>query len=114
MARAPKTAAAPAAAAPTASNYPVLKAKDVVAAVERYCEAKAAYELAKDVMEKAKPVIFEAMGDAPTAFCGARVLTRSVVSELPATENRAITKDMIGTVIPGRKGKAGYTMLRVQ
>ena len=103
-----------AAKAATPTNFPVLKDKAVVAAVEDYCAAKSAMELAKAKMDELKPVIVKAMGDAPTAYCGTRVLNHSKVAPLPGTPNREITRAMVGQVIPGQKGKAGYEQLRVQ
>jgi hypothetical protein len=58
--------------------------------------------------------LLAAMGDAPTAYAGKRILTRSDVPDLPGTPNVVITREMVGQVIPRKKARAGYSQLRVQ
>ena len=96
------------------SNYPVLRDKAVMAAVEEYCTKKAEMDALKERVDALRDIILAAMAGSPTAYCGARVLSVSQIPELPAIANREITKAMVGQVIPGKKGRAGYAMLRVQ
>lgn len=112
---APKRArkdAEPAAPAP-ASNYPVLKDKKIIEAAEAYAKNKAEISRLEALNEVLKPQLVAAMEGAPIAYAGARVLNLSAVEATPATENQVITRAMLGSVIPGKKGRKGYTQLSV-
>ncbi|HVB67964.1 MAG TPA: hypothetical protein VNE67_08935 [Acetobacteraceae bacterium] len=100
--------------APAGTNHPVIRDKGIIAAAEEYHAKKADFDLLEARLKELKGLLEPAMGGAPTAYAGTRILTRTDVPPLPATANVAITKDMIGQVIPGKKGRAGYTQLRVQ
>jgi hypothetical protein len=114
MPSAPKTSPQTKPAASSGTNYPIIKAKTVIAAAEEY------YGLLRDESridtrkKELKPILLEAMNGAPTAYAGARVLSASAVNTVPATPDRTITKEMIGQTIPGGRGRAGYTQLSVK
>lgn len=96
------------------TNFPVIKDKKAIAAAEEY------YGLLRDASriearkKELKLLLIAAMAGAPTAFAGARVLSASEVNAVPPTADRIITKDMLGQVIPGSGGRAGYTQLSVK
>ena len=99
---------------PAGSNYPVLKDKKLVAMVDEYARLSSEKSLAEARMKELKPEIEAALGDAPTAYIGTRVVSMTEVPAIPATPNRVITREMIGQVIPGERGRRAYTMLKVQ
>ncbi|MBC9177805.1 hypothetical protein [Pseudoroseomonas ludipueritiae] len=111
--RATKTAAA-APAAPAGTNHPVIKDKALIKAAETYATNKAEISRMEAENDDLKPRLLAAMGGAPTAYAGSRVLTQSDVETIKPTPNQVITKEMVGQVIPGKKGRKGYTQLSVQ
>ena len=112
MAAAPrKTVAAPKAAP---MSRPVIKDKALIAKVSEYALAKADAEAMDARMKKLKPEIFAGMGEHTSVVVGNHVVTRGEVRSIEPTPNVPITKEMVVQVIPGRKGKAGYSTLTVQ
>lgn len=110
-----RSKAAPAALpAPAGSNFPVIKDKAAVAAAEEYFGLTKEETRIRLRKKELKRLLVAAMGGAPTAFAGARVLTLNEVADVPGTPDRTITKDMVGQVIPGSSGTAGYTKLGVK
>jgi hypothetical protein len=95
------------------SNYPVLKDRKVLAAVEEYAAKKAQLEVLEARLKELRPTIEAAMDGAPVAYAGARVVSVTTFAPTPSTPNVQITKAMIGQVIEGKKGRAGYTQLKV-
>lgn len=108
-----RTRKAPTAPPAAASNYPVLKDKKTIEAAEAYAKNKAEISRLEALNEVLKPQLVAAMEGAPIAYAGARVLNLSTVEATPATENQVITRAMLGSVIPGKKGRKGYTQLSV-
>ena len=98
----------------TGTNYPVVRTKQAIADVEAYVAKKAQLELVESELKALKPRLEGYLGGAPTAYVGKHVVSVTAVPAVPATDNEVITKEMVGRVIPGRKGRAGYTQLRVQ
>ena len=105
--------AATTAAVSAGTNYPVIKDKALIAAAEEY------FTLARDESRIAlrkkelKPQLLAAMAGAPKAYAGARLLSASEVATIPAMPDREITKAMLGQVLPGSKGRAGYTQISI-
>lgn len=106
-----RTAAA--AVGTVATNYPILKDKAVVTAAEEYATNKAEIDRLEALNKEHRKTIEAALAGAPIAYAGARIIRCTEVKALPATPNTVITKAMVGQVIPGKKGKAGYTRLEV-
>ena len=100
-------------AEPAATNYPVLRDKAVVTAADEYASNKAEIDRLEALNKEHRTVIVAALAGAPIAYAGARIIRCSEVAAAPATPNTVITKAMVGQVIPGKKGKAGYTRLEV-
>ena len=107
-----RRAAAPAVGT-VATNYPILKDKAVVTAAEEYATNKAEIDRLEALNKAHRTVIVTALAGAPIAYAGSRIIRCSEVAASPATPNTVITKAMVGQVIPGKKGKAGYTRLEV-
>jgi hypothetical protein len=118
MATAPKPRAkkTPAAVpvAPAANNYPVLKDKKIIAAADEYATLKAEGSRIERRLKELKPLLEAAMDGAPVAYAGKRILNLSRTEAIPAGDNQVITRDMLGQIIPGKSGRAGYTTLAVQ
>ena len=112
MPRAVKSAAPTAVAAGT--NYPVIRDKAAIKAVEQFVSAKAEIDQLEAAQAARKALISDAMGGAPVANAGIHVITLTTVPPLPASSNFTITKEMIGQVVRGKKGRAGYTQIRIQ
>lgn len=112
--------AAPARATPTkaspavGSNYPVIKTKAVVEAVVEYFKLKLDEKRIKDRLDALKPDIIEAVDGAPVAYVGDRIVKVTEVAGSEGTPNKTITREMIGQVIPGTKGRKGYVQLGVE
>lgn len=100
--------------APPGTNFPVIKDKAIIAKAEIYATKKAEIASLEAEVKALRPDLLAAMGGAPTAYAGTRVLSLNEVSAIPATENVKITRDMVGQVIPGKKGRAGYSTLEVR
>lgn len=110
MARAAKKAAP----AVPGSNYPVIRDKRVIAAADEYYAKQAEAKVLRGRLDELKEQLVAAMGEAPTVYAGARVLSLTAFLPVPALPERTIDKSMVGQKIPGKSGKAGYTQLRVQ
>lgn len=111
MAAAPRrTSAAPA----VPLTRPVIKDAKVVKQVAEYALAKADIAALEAKCDVLKPAILTALGDAKSVIAGNHVVTRGENAGTEPTPNVTITKEMVGQVIPGRKGKRGYTTLTVQ
>ena len=110
MARAPAVAKA----GNTGSNYPVIRDRIAVQAAADYADKLAEVKRLEKELKPLKQVILSAMGDAPEATFGLHVVSRTEVAPMAPTPNRIIDKSMIGQVIKGSPGKAGYTQIRVQ
>lgn len=111
--RAKKTEAAPA-SQPAGTNHPVIKDKSIIAKVEEYAALKKEGARIERRLKKLKPELETAMAGADVAYAGDRILNLSVTAAIPEGKNVVITRDMIGQVIPGKSGRAGYTTLTVQ
>ncbi|NKE43562.1 hypothetical protein HB662_02155 [Roseomonas frigidaquae] len=101
------------AAAPTVTRPQILDRK-VIADAGTYAVNKAEIDRLTAENEALKVTLLQAMGPHESVITGNRVLTRSTHAGTPATENVVITKAMIGQIIPGKKGRKGYTTLTVQ
>ena len=95
------------------SNYPVVKDKAAIQAAEDFHAKYAELKRLDAELDVAKAAVLKAMGDAPEAVFGKRIVKRKDYAALEPTENVAITKDMVGQVIKGRSGKAGYSRIWV-
>jgi hypothetical protein len=110
------TPAKPAAksAPPAGTNFPVIKTKAIIDAVQEYFLLKADEKRLKARLEVLKGMIEPCLEGAPRAFAGDRIVSITTVDGSPGTPNRTITKEMIGEVIPGAKPRAGYTQMKVE
>ena len=102
-----------AAAAPPVTRPQILDRK-VIADAGTYAVNKAEIDRLTAENETLKVTLLHAMGPHESVIAGNRVLTRSSHASTPATENVVITRAMIGQIIPGKKGRKGYTTLTVQ
>jgi ABC-type oligopeptide transport system substrate-binding subunit len=112
--RAKKAAADPAPAAPAGTNQLVISDPKLVKLVADYAKAAAEKNRLEKLLKDAKPVLLQAMGDAPVAYAGKHVLTRTEVAATPDTPGAKITRSMVGQHMPGKKGRPAYTMLEVR
>jgi hypothetical protein len=95
------------------SNYPVARDRKTVAIVDEFWRNKAEADRLESCNKELRPVIEDAMGDSPVLCAGARIVRRTDVAGTPPRPNVKITRAMIGQVIPGSKGRAGYTRIEV-
>ncbi|MGX9963150.1 hypothetical protein ACVFYP_07490 [Roseomonas sp. F4] len=93
---------------------PQILDRKVIADAGTYAVNKAEIDRLTAENEALKVTLLHAMGPHESVIAGNRVLTRSSHASTPATENVVITKAMIGQIIPGKKGRKGYTTLSVQ
>lgn len=118
MATAPKTrtkkATDAAQSAPAGTNAPVITDKKLVALAEQYATAAPEKNRLEKFLKEAKPVLLQAMGDAPLAYIGNRVLTRTDVAATPDAPGPKITRAMVGQNLPGKDGRKGFSMLDVR
>ncbi len=114
MARRAAAAAKAAQAGVIGSNYPVITDQAAIDAVNEYAQLQAEKKKADARMKVLKPAILKHMEGAPRAVFGMRIVTAQPVDEIPATENVQITAAMVGQIIPGSSGRAGYTTLTVK
>lgn len=91
----------------------VLRGKAIIATVHKYALQKARADKLYDDNALLKVDILKAMGDLAVASCGSHVVRVTDVAGIPAKPNIEITKEMIGVVIIGSKGRAGSTKLEV-
>lgn len=104
----------PAALAAPATNYPALRAKAAIAAAEAYFHKQAEKKRLEAELKALKDQLLKAMAGAPVATAGVRVLSLTAVPPSPPGPDITITKQMVGQVIPGTPGRAGYTQLVVK
>ncbi|WP_338662611.1 hypothetical protein VQH23_20980 [Pararoseomonas sp. SCSIO 73927] len=112
MAAAPRKSTAAPKAAPL--TRPVIKDAKLVKKVAEYALAKADIAALEAKCDALKPDILAGLGDALSVIAGNHVVTRSETKALEPTPNVIITKEMVGQVMPGRKGRKGYTTLTIQ
>jgi hypothetical protein len=91
----------------------VLRGKAIIATVHQYSLNKAKAAALDEANKLLKDEILEAMGDELVASAGAHIVRITEVMGTQGTPNRVITKEMIGQVIAGTKGRAGSTRLEV-
>lgn len=106
-------AAAPKAKA-TGTNFPVIKDKKLIAAADEYFAKQAEAKVIDGRLKELKQLLVAAMGDAPTAYAGVRILSLAAFPAVPEVPERKIDRTMVGQTIPGKSGKSGYVQLRVQ
>jgi hypothetical protein len=102
--RAKKAAADPAPPAPAGTNAPITD-KKLVALAEQYALAAPEKNRLEKFLKEAKPVLLQAMRDAPTAYVGNRVVTRTDVVGTPDTVGEKISRAMVGQHMLGKKGR---------
>lgn len=91
----------------------VLRGKAIIATVHQYSLNKAKADKLTADNAVLKDEILEAMGDLTVASVGTHVVRITETAGTPAKANLTITKEMIGQVIAGSKGRAGSTRLEV-
>jgi hypothetical protein len=94
-------------------NYPVIKTRDATKAVEAYVAKQAASKALERELGELRETLLGLMAGAPVAQIGKRVLTATDIAEVPPVPPVAITRAMVGTVLPGKGGRKAYTQLRV-
>ena len=107
-----KKAAAP--AIPPGSNHPVITDPTLIKLAAEYAKAAPEKNRLEKRLKEMKPVLLQAMGDAPVAYAGKHVLTRAEVAGTPDTLGEKITRSMVGQHMPGKKGRPAYTTLEVR
>jgi hypothetical protein len=91
----------------------ILRGKAIIAAVHQYSLNKAKADKLDAENKLLKDEIVEAMGEYAVASVGTHVVRVTETMATLPTPNRVITKEMIGQVIAGSKGRAGGTRLEV-
>lgn len=101
-----RKAASPAESAPAepGSNFPQLTDKAVIAAA-KYAKAAPEKNRLEKRLKELKPVLLVAMGDAPMAYAGKHILTRTDVLGTPDVPGEKITHSMVGQNMPPKKGR---------
>ena len=92
----------------------MLRKRALIRAAEEFATKKAERDQLDARLAELRETLLTAAGDAPLARAGQRVLILTRVPETPATPSVAITPAMVGQVIPGRPGRAGYVRLEVR
>lgn len=100
--------------APPATNYPTIKDKTLIAMAEEYAVGAVEKNRLEKRLKVLKPALLAAMGDAPAAIAGKRVLNRGTVAAQADKPAVLITKAMVGTEIPAEKGRSGFDTLEVR
>lgn len=100
--------------APPVTNHPVLTDPQLIAAAAEYATAAPEKNRLEKRLKELKPVLLAAMGDAPLAYAGKHVLTRTEVLGTPDVPGETITRGMVGKQLPPKKGRPGYTTLEVR
>ena len=95
------------------TNYPVLKSKKLLAAVEEYVAAVAQIKALEARKAELRDQVIAGMHGSPVAYVGARTVNVATIAATPATPDRLITKSMVGQVLRGSPGRPGYQQLRV-
>ncbi|ONG58801.1 hypothetical protein BKE38_01855 [Pseudoroseomonas deserti] len=85
-----------------------------MALAEEYATGAAEKNRLEKRLKVIKPVLEAAMGGAPMATAGKRILTQGEVAAVPSVPAKTITAKMVGDVIPGKNGRAGYTTLEAR
>jgi hypothetical protein len=101
-------------AAPPGSNHPVITDPALIKMAAEYAKSAPEKNWLEKRLKELKPVLLQAMGDAPMAYAGKHVLTRAEVIGSPDTVGEKITRSMVGQHMPGKKGRPGYTTLEVR
>jgi hypothetical protein len=91
----------------------VLRGQKIIGIVHQYSLNKAKVARLTEDNDALKAEILEAMGDSAVASVGTHVVRVTETAGTQSTPNRVITKEMIGQVIAGSKGRAGSTRLEV-
>jgi hypothetical protein len=91
----------------------VLRDKAIIATVHQYHLNKAKADELDAANKLLKEDILDAMGNLSVASVGIHVVRVTETAGTQSTPNRIITRDMIGQVIAGSKGRAGSTRLEV-
>ena len=99
--------------APAGTNFPVLRSKKVIAAVEEYVAALAQIKALEARKAELRDQVIAGMAGAPVAYAGVRTVNVATVAATPATPDRVITKDMLGQVLRGSPARASYQRLQV-
>jgi hypothetical protein len=86
-------------------HAPIITDKKLVALAEQYALAAPEKNRLEKFLKEAKPVLLQAMRDAPTAYVGNRVVTRTDVVGTPDTVGEKITRAMVGQHMLGKKGR---------
>ena len=97
-----------------ATNYPVLKSRKLIAAAEEYVTLTAQTRTAEKRLRELRTEIIAAMDGAPVAVAGRRTLNVTTTAPTPGTPDRVVGKEMLGQVLRGTPGRAGFQQLRVQ
>lgn len=95
------------------ADVPVLRDSKIIKAAAEYAALKDESSAADKRLKQLKPILLKAMGDAPIARAGNHILRRNDVPPTPDAPDTEITKAMVGQMIAGKKGRAGYTTLEV-
>lgn len=95
-------------------NFPLLTDKVLISAAEEYVVLQATASHTEARLKTIKAQLVAALDGVPTAIVGKRIVSINDVLPLPPTENVVITLDMVGQVIPGSRGRAGYKTLSVR
>jgi hypothetical protein len=100
---------------PVAATMPttVLRGKAIIATVHQFALNKARADKADADNKLLRDEIIEAMGSETVASCGTHIVRVTETDGTPGTANMTVTKEMIGVVIPGKKGRAGSIKLEV-
>ena len=96
-----------------ATNYPVLKSKKLLAAVDEYVATLAQIKALEARRAELRDQVIAGMDGSPVAFAGVRTLNVATVATTPAKPDRVITKDMLGQLLRGSPARPGYKQLRV-
>ena len=96
------------------TNYPVLKGRKILTAVEEYVAAEAAAKAADARKRELRTDIIAAMGGAPVAIAGRHTLNVSTVAPTPEIPDQVVTKQMVGQILRGSPSRSGYQQLRVK
>ena len=97
-----------------ATNYPIIKGPKPVAAVEEFVRLNAEKKAIEAKLKEHRAYILALMGASPVIHVGVRVVSVSDVNGTIAIPARAVTKDMIGQMLPAIAGRAGYKMVNVR
>jgi hypothetical protein len=91
----------------------VLRGKAIIATVHQYHLNHARAAALTAANKALKDEILEAMDGHEVASVGAHLVRVTETAGTQSTPNRTITREMIGQVIAGSKGRAGSTRLEV-